>query len=76
MPKATVYKNYCMMFCENKVWMAVNAAGVEPKPKAVRVQSPPEDHLRLGILPLYSRHHPGTGLLINDIAHMRPGSRT
>ena len=48
-------------------------AGMKPEAESTRTQGPPESQLGLRVLPPYSRHHPGTGLLVHDIGHLRRG---
>lgn len=42
---------------------------MKPEAKASRVQGTPESKFWLGVLSAYSGHHPGPGLLIDDIGH-------
>jgi hypothetical protein len=75
MPEAAVYEDHSAMLWKNKVRPSVNLAGMKPEAKTVRVQCLPENELGLRVLSPYSRHHPGSGLLVHDIGHMRPGFR-
>ena len=75
MPEAAVYEDHGAMLRKNEVRPPVNLSGMKPEAKAARVQCPPESQLGLRVLSPYSRHHPGTGLLVHDIGHMRPGFR-
>jgi DNA (cytosine-5)-methyltransferase 1 len=69
MPEAAVHEDDCVKLGKHEVWPSRNPAGMKPETKAARVQGAPESEFRLRVLPPYSRHHPGPGLLINDIGH-------
>jgi hypothetical protein len=75
MPEAAMYEDNSAVLRKNKVRSTVNLAGMKPEAETARVQCPPESQLGLGVLSPYSRHHPGTGLLVHDIGHIRPGFR-
>jgi hypothetical protein len=75
MPEAAVYKHHSAVLRKDKVRSAVNIAGMKPETKTARVQCPPESQLGLGVFSPDPRHHPGTGLLVHDIGHIRPGFR-
>ena len=73
MPEAAVYEDHGAVFRKYEVRPPVNLAGMKPEAKAARMQCPPERQFGLRVLSPYLRHHPGTGLLVHDIGHMRPG---
>ena len=75
MPKAAVHEDHGAVLRKDKVRPTVNLAGMKPEAETARVQCPPKSQLGLRVLAPYSRHHPGTGLLIHDIGHMCPGFR-
>lgn len=75
MPEAAVHEDHGAVLRKDKVRSTVNLAGMKPEAETARVQCAPESQLRLGILSPDPRHHPGTGLLIHDIGHIRPGFR-
>ena len=60
---------------QNEVRSAVDLLRMKPEAETARVQCPPESQLGLGVLSPDPRHHPGTGLLVHDIGHIRPGFR-
>jgi hypothetical protein len=74
-PEAAVHEYRSAVLRKNKVRSTVNLAGMKPKAETARMQCPPESQLGLGVLSPDPRHHPGTGLLIHDIGHSRPGFR-
>ena len=76
MPEAAVNEDHCAMLGKNKVWSTVHPPRMKPETETTRVQRPPEGEFGLGVLSLNSRHHPGTGLLIYDVSHIRPGFRS
>lgn len=69
MPEATVHEDDGMVLWEYEVGPSWYDAGMKPEAKAARVQSSPESKLWLRVLSAYAGHHPGTGLLIDDIGH-------
>jgi len=69
MPEAAVHEDDCVMLGKHEVWSSRNPAGKKPETKSARVQGAPYNKPRLRVLPTYSRHHPGTALLINNIGH-------
>ena len=75
MPEAAMYEDNSAVLRKNKVRSTVNLAGMKPEAETARVQCPPEGQLGLGVLSPDPRHHPGTGLLVHDIGHIRPGFR-
>ena len=74
-PEAAVHEDHGAVLRKDKVRSTMNLAGMKPEAKTARVQCPPESQLGLGVLSPDPRHHPGTGLLVHDIGHIRPGFR-
>jgi hypothetical protein len=74
-PEAAVHEDHGAVLRKDKVRSTVNLAGMKPEAETARVQCPPESQLGLGVLSPDPRHHPGTGLLVHDIDHIRPGFR-
>lgn len=74
-PEAAVHEDHGTVLRKDKVRSTVNLAGMKPEAKTARVQCPPESQLGPGVLSPDPRHHPGTGLLVHDIGHIRPGFR-
>ncbi len=64
-----MHEDDCVMLGKHEVWPSRNLGGMQPEAKAARVQGAPYNKLRLRVLSTYSRHHPRTGLAINDIGH-------
>ncbi len=74
-PEAAVYEDHGPVLRKEKVRSTVNLARMKPEAEPARVQCPPESQLGPGVLSPDPRHHPGTGLLVHDIGHIRPGFR-
>ncbi len=74
-PEAAVHEDHGAVLRKDKVRSTVNLAGMKPEAETARVQCPPESQLGLGVLSPDPRHHPGTGLLVHDIGHIRPSFR-
>lgn len=75
MPEAAVHKDDGAILRQNEVRSAVDLLRMKPEAETARVQCPPESQLGLGVVSPDPRHHPGTGLLVYDIGHIRPGFR-
>lgn len=75
MPEAAVHEDHGAVLRKDKVRSTVDLAGMKPEAKTARVQCPPESQLGPSVLSPDPRHHPGTGLLVHDIGHIRPGFR-
>ena len=73
MPEAAVHEDHSAVLRKNKVRSTVNLAGMKPEAEPARVQCPPDSQLGPGVLSPDPRHHPGSGLLVHDIGHIRPG---
>lgn len=73
MPEAAMYEDDGMMLWKDQVRAPVDVICVQPIPKAARMQCPTERQFGLRILSPYPCHHPGTGLLVDYIRHVRPG---
>ena len=73
-PEAPVHENDGLVFRQHKIRLAGYALGMEPIAKAQRVQGPPERQFRLRVLSADAPHHPGTGLAVDDVGHLPPGS--
>lgn len=69
MPEAAGHEDDGMILWRREVRPSCYAAGMKSEAKAARVLSTPESKLWLRVLSAYSGHHPGTGLLIDDIGH-------
>lgn len=74
-PEAAVHEDHGVVLRKDKVRSTVNLAGMKSEAETARVQCAPESQLGPGILSPDPRHHPGTGLLVHDIGHIRPGLR-
>ena len=74
-PEAAVHEDHRVVLRQNEVRPPVDLAGMKPEAETTRMQGPPECQLGFRVLSPYSGHHPGTGLLVHDIDHLRPGFR-
>jgi hypothetical protein len=74
-PEAALNEDHDAMLRKDKVWSTVNLAGMKPEAETARVQCPPESQFGLGVISPDPRHHPGRGLLVDNIGHIRPGFR-
>ena len=67
MPEASVNLDDGIPARQDQIWAAGKVLVVEPKTKALCVQSSPNSQFRLGILSLDLCHHSRASLLVNDI---------
>jgi hypothetical protein len=75
MPEAAMHEDDSAILRQNQVWSTVNICRMEPEAETARMQRLPQDKLGLRVLAPDPGHHPGAGLLIHDICHVRPGFR-
>jgi len=74
MPEAAINKNDSPVFWKDQIGFSRKSLYMQPVPKTKAVKTFPDQKFGLRIFSSNSRHHPGTGFLVNYINHLGTSS--
>lgn len=68
-PKTAVRKQDGSVFWKDQIGLTGKSSHMKSETEAATVQTPPQEHLRVGILATYAGHHSAAYSRRNDVSH-------